>query len=401
MTDPDQTDPLPPRPSTPPLIEHEPRPLAADPVVVRRGGTPLLLTFILVAALGGGLYWVWTNPHDQAAAPQAVAVDPQPAIQAAVQAAKADIAAAIQSQIQALADRVAKLEAQPAVPAPAAPVPSPDQSGDLAKRLDDLSAHIDALATAQQAQQSAIQKAMEMAGQVSSRSNEPPPPPDHAALDAVTAQAQQQVADLGTKIEQNLAQQKSDEAQIESQQKVTIDTLETRLHELEQGAGKAEGTAQGAVRNADRAIKLEAALSALQSGEPLGDLPGAPPAVARYATAAPPTEAALRAEFPQVAAAARAASRPDLDQKTFMDRAMARVQQSVTIRRGDRVIVGDPAGGVLARAQEDVANGDLKGALSALASLNGPAAAAAADWVARVHALLDARAGLAAMAAHG
>jgi hypothetical protein len=70
------------------------------------------------------------------------------------------------------------------------------------------------------------------------------------------------------------------------------------------------------------------------------------------------------------------------------------------VRRGDQVIVGDPAAGVLSRAQDDVANGDLAGAVVALSALQGPAATAAHDWVGRAQSLLDARAALAAMAAH-
>jgi hypothetical protein len=87
--------------------------------------------------------------------------------------------------------------------------------------------------------------------------------------------------------------------------------------------------------------------------------------------------------------------------KGFFDRAVARLQQSVTVRQGDHVIVGDPAAGILARAQDDVTNGDLKAAVLALGGLKGAAAAAVSGWVAQVNALLEARAALASLAAHG
>jgi hypothetical protein len=105
--------------------------------------------------------------------------------------------------------------------------------------------------------------------------------------------------------------------------------------------------------------------------------------------------------FPAVAAAAAAASTPDVENKGFFDRALARLQQSVTVRQGDHVIVGDPASGILARAQDDVNNGDLKAAVQVLGGLKGAAAGKVADWVAQVNALLEARAALAALAAHG
>ena len=177
----------------------------------------------------------------------------------------------------------------------------------------------------------------------------------------------------------------------------TLAGLGERVAKLEQGAG----VATGAAKDATRAIQLEAAAAALQAGQPLGDLPGAPAALARYATTAPPTEAALRADFPRVADAARAVSRPDDARRSFIDRALARLQQSVVVRQGDHVVVGDPAAGVLARAQASVAAGDLKGAADTLAALTGQAADAVRPWVAQARGLIDARAALAAMAAHG
>jgi hypothetical protein len=398
-----------------PLIEHEPesRPPAPspdqvevrsepEPRVVRRGGTPVLLTLVLFAALAGGLYWVWTNPMPQlhpadADAGQIAALSGQ--VQA-VQQGQADLKQALQTQIQGLTARVEKLEQAPQ------PVPAPE-SDEQAKQIADLGAKVDALAAKEQSDaQAAQQKPPEAAPAPT------PSEPDHAALDALAAQvhndAQGQVAALSQHIEEALAQEKSAAEQAATQEKVALDqqeqsdqaarkTLAARIQKLEQGEGLVSGEAQKTAH----AIRVEQAAVALESGQPLGDIQGAAPALAAYATKPPPTEAGLRAAFPKVAEAAKAASRPEEAKTSFLDRALARLQQSVTVRRGDHVIVGDPAAGIVATAQEDLANGDLAGAVQALSALQGPAAAAVADWVAQAHGLLAARAALANLSAHG
>jgi hypothetical protein len=438
---------------TPPVIEHAPVPepppesspkssprSPITPKPRRRGGTPLPLTLLLTAALGGAIWWVWTNPLPQAAGRTQTTEAPG---DAASLARLTQQAQAHDQQLQALAARLDALEKRPApVPAPApapdtAP-PMPDQTAALSKRLDDIAAHVDALSAKQDAQAGDVQKALTTAEAASRTQAETPPAAPASPPPADTGPAPSVLvaalgADLGHKLEDGLAQQKTAADQAAARQKAaldaqkaTLDALDQRLARLEQGSqaqatagqddaaqaktqiaalesrvGKLEqgqGAVQGAAQDAGRAIRLEAAQTALAAGQKLGPLPGAPPALARFADTAPPTEAGLRAAFPAVAEAARAASQPDLRDRSFLDRALARMQQSVTVRRGDQVIVGDPASGVLAHARQALDDGDLKGAADALAALNGPAAAATHDWVAQVRALLDARAALAAMA---
>ena len=69
------------------------------------------------------------------------------------------------------------------------------------------------------------------------------------------------------------------------------------------------------------------------------------------------------------------------------------------MRDGDRVIVGDPAAGVIARARQALNAGDLQGAVTALDALTGDAAQEVAEWKGKAQSLLDARAALASMAA--
>ena len=408
-------------PAGPTVIEHVPDP-APVRVVQKRGGTPLGLTLLLTAALGGGLYYVWANP--KGVGPGS---DPGPAIAQA----RSQIESRVQplaDQMQSIAGRVDALEKRPAQPSPTPNAPAPDGStADLAKQVSDLSTKVDALAAKQDGQAAELAKASELAAQ---KPAEPgAPAPDMTAAQAPALAAQQQVADLGHRVDDAIAKQTQAEQAL-AQQRTAADALQQRLEKLEaaaqsgaqaaqQGAAddqkksaeqvaalnarvakleQGAGAVQGAAQNASRAVRVEEAEAALAAGQPLGDLPGAGPALVRYEKQAPPTDADLRARFPAIADSARAASQPDTAHRSFVDRMLARVQQSVTVRRGDHVIVGDPASGVLARAQDAVDRDDLKAAADAVNALTGPAADTVRPWVAQVRGLLEARAALAAMA---
>jgi hypothetical protein len=169
---------------------------------------------------------------------------------------------------------------------------------------------------------------------------------------------------------------------------------EARLAMLEKAAG---APAQLADR-ANRIARIQSALVALSAGHPLGELPGAPLALTRYANTAPPTEAALRLAFPAAAQAALAANHPAAG-KPFLERIWAETQDLVTIRQGEHVLVGDPAAAILAHAQTALDAGDLAGAAASVATLTGPAAQALAPWLDQVHGLLAARAALVDLAA--
>jgi hypothetical protein len=152
---------------------------------------------------------------------------------------------------------------------------------------------------------------------------------------------------------------------------------------------------------ADRAARigrLQAAFAALAAGQPLGDIPQAPAALARYASIAPPTEPALRLAFPAASRAALAAGQPASSSKPFLDRMWAEAQDLVTIRQGDRVLLGDPNAAVLAHARTALDAGDLAGAVAVVATLTGPAAQAMAPWLDQARGLLAARAALADLA---
>jgi uroporphyrinogen-III synthase len=174
--------------------------------------------------------------------------------------------------------------------------------------------------------------------------------------------------------------------------------LEAQMAALEKQVAALKQDATAAIGRATTAALLARAQAALDAGAPLGDLPGAPPALARFAKDAPPTEAALRLAFPAAAAAAEAASRPAAPDKGIGERMWLRVRSLLTIRHGSEVVVGPPAAETLGAAQTKLDAGDLAGAVAALKGLDAPAAQAMAGWTDEARALLDARTALAAMA---
>ena len=148
-----------------------------------------------------------------------------------------------------------------------------------------------------------------------------------------------------------------------------------------------------------RIARIQAASVALEAGHKLGELPDAPPALLRFANANPPTESSLRLAFPAAMQTALVASRPINPELPVLSRIWGRLQELITIRQGERVLVGDPAAGVLANAKQTLDAGDLAGAVVILDHLNPPAAKAMSDWTSSAQALLGARAALAEMSA--
>jgi hypothetical protein len=182
---------------------------------------------------------------------------------------------------------------------------------------------------------------------------------------------------------------------------VDLAPLEARIAALEKqpaaaaDLGPIEAKVAAAEEASRRALALQGAAAALDAGRPLGTIAGAPPALARFATTAPPTLASLRLEFDEAAAAARAASVP-AEPEGFAARVWQRVAGLVTVRRGPEVLVGSPAAYTLGVARQRLDIGDLPGTLAALDRLDPAAGAAMKPWRDKAQALLDARAALVA-----
>ena len=182
------------------------------------------------------------------------------------------------------------------------------------------------------------------------------------------------------------------------------DTLAARVDDLEHqisGLAAKESSAADTAEHAARLSRIEAAELALAAGRPLGPIQDAPAALAKFATAAPPTEASLRLAFPDAAKAAVSVSQPDTEGKPFLDRMIARLGGTnlVTVREGGHVVVGNAAADVLTHVLLEA--GDLAGAVRYVASLSGAPAERMAAWRADAEALLAARAALAGLARNG
>jgi hypothetical protein len=173
-----------------------------------------------------------------------------------------------------------------------------------------------------------------------------------------------------------------------------LDAVSARISTLESNAGGFDTV----TKRLNRIARLQEASFALDAGRPVGDVPGSPPALARYAHAAPPTEAQLRRRFPRDEQVALSVKQPDDSDSPFIDRVLDRAQSLVTIRRGSQIVVGNDAAIVLRRAETDLETGDLVGAVTEVKSLNGQPAQAMAAWLADAQALLAARSALVQMA---
>ena len=337
MSESDISAPMPPEP--PPAAHPEPLP-EAEPVATerpprrRRGGALRTLLATLLFLILFGAVAWLWDQQQQLTAMYAA----QPTV-------SPDQIAALQQRIDGLAQQVTELRRRP-LPKPAAAAPPPVDLGPLEARLAAL------------------------------EQRQTPPAPDLAPL------------------EQKLS---SVAAQTEAAKGAEADVT-SKLGALTQRLAAAEQQAQALAGKATAAQRIEQAQVALDAGEPLGNIPGAPAALARYAQQKPPTEAALRLSFPAAAAAAEHASAPSTVGKSLGERMWLRAKALVTVKQGDRVVVGAPAAEVLGAAQEKLDAGDLAGAIKALDGLDGPAAQAMAPWRQQAQALLDARGALTQMA---
>lgn len=143
---------------------------------------------------------------------------------------------------------------------------------------------------------------------------------------------------------------------------------------------------------------LESARMALDAGQPVGNIPNAPPALAMFATTPPPTEAALVLSFPAAAQAADTASVEKVQGVSYWSRVLARMENLVTITNGTHLIAGAPAAAIIEQARALLNAGDLDGAVATLNGLSPTTQAAMGDWLTQARELLAARAAIVSMA---
>lgn len=278
----------------------------------------------------------------------------------------------LEGRVAAAEARASQALARP-IPDPAALAPRAMVEG-LTNRADRLSERLDAVAARQQAADAeAIRRTGDLARTMDER------------FATAERAGSERVASATTDLEARL--------------RGTESQLASRLTTLEAGQARVAAVESRATRLA----AFDALRLRLDAGQPLGPslalLPEAPPALARFATTAPPTEASLRLSFDAAARAARAASEPVREGQGMLDSAVSRLSGLVTVRRGDQVVWGDAAAAELEGAHRALEAGDIDAALARIDRLPPAARAAMADWVAQAQALGAARAALATLAA--
>lgn len=369
-----------------------------EPAPRRRRGSALPAICLLgVLALAGALAWLWTHPQT----PPELAAQPSQMEQLRQQVGQLEgqlgTAQDVAKRQQALEQRVAGLENRPTPQAPdLKPLQAQVAALSAAVANRPTPAPTDAATKSELAQLSArVDNLAKLSDQMGGLAKLP------GRMDALEKSEQSDVAGLSHRldgIDSHLAQIESHLAQLETH----LGQVQSNLTQTEGQAAQAQqatAALSDMQKRATRAARLQAASAALDAGEKLGDIPGAPPALSRFANEAPPTMAQLRLSYPEAAKQAKAASQPDVAGGRLLDRMWARAQAALTVRQGDKVIVGDPASGVLAHAQEQLDAGDLAGAVASLSVLQGPAAQAMSGWLGQARSLLEARAALADMAA--
>lgn len=214
------------------------------------------------------------------------------------------------------------------------------------------------------------------------------------ALGQRAAQTEQAVNQRVAALEQSAAQRAAQAEQV----------LNQRLAAIEQSTAERVAPIQDALRRlgaaearTERLSTIDALRTQLDAGQPLGAalqrLGGAPPeALARYTSAAPPTEASLRLGFEEAVRQARAAT-------STQESLTTRLNSLLTVRRGDEVIWGDSSEVQIERARRALEAGDVEGALAALGRLPETNRAALRGWIADAEALVAARAALRSLAA--
>lgn len=176
-----------------------------------------------------------------------------------------------------------------------------------------------------------------------------------------------------------------------------VDRLETRETAAPLARSRQLSYALG-LRELDRALQGSAPFSAELSA--LEELTGDDPAFAilrAHAADGIPSEATLRLQFLAAARAILNADKAGTD-ASWLNRLWVSLRSLFMLRpTGD--VPGDDTAAIVARAEARLAAGDLYAAVQQLAALQGPAAAAAQDWLAPANARLAAQQAMAGLTA--
>lgn len=307
----------------------------------------------------------------------------------------ADRLDALERQAAALRQELEAVQQRP-TPETTTAMEIPDEIAALPERLSELQRRVEEVAGAAAAQQA-------------------PAPEVTQALDGLRAQVEA-LATTASGFEAWIATMESRITAAES--------LEPRVAALEEAGVSAEHRATGNAALAMAVNQLQAALAtarpfqaelaalaelARQDSAVAPELEQAQAALAPHAETGVPTVAELRIAFPPVARAVVAASRaeqaadavsPGDDGEAapgWLDQAILKLSQLVSVRPVGEDVAGEDAAARTARAEAMLGRGDLAGAVAELDGLSGKPAEAAAGWLADAKARLAAEAALATL----
>jgi hypothetical protein len=365
---------------------------AVHPEPVRGPRTwPRIVGVLLLFVIFGGV-WAWQNPASLQSSwrwlfPGSTGRDSTATEIGMLDARVARLEQALPSGLAALSQRLDTLKAPQSGSGQTASSASVDLQP-LLGRLDAIEARVAAIAARPAATPPAATAASQNAGGPDAQSLS-------SRLEALERQQVQKTADAA-RFEALQAQVNALLAHNPADLSGQLEAVEHRVKELAADQTKLAGTSD----RVSRLAQVNAAEIALAAGRPLGSIPDAPPALTRFATTAPPTEAGLRLAFAAASQQALQVSLPDTEGKPFFDRILARLQdfRLITVREGDRVVIGNSTASTLAHARVLLAVGDLGGAIKTVTTLSGPPAAKMAPWLADAAALQAAREALASLA---
>jgi hypothetical protein len=373
---------------------------AAHPTPVRGPRMwPRIVGVLLLFVIVGGV-WIWQNPgfvqsHVRWLLPGATVRDGAATESNTLDARVTRLEQGLPSGLATLTQRLNALEARLPGPGQTTVSPASPDLRPLQARLDAVEVKVAAIMARPTGTPPGPATSPATADQIA---GEPDVRSLAARLDALERQQAQQTPDA--------ARVETLQAQINALSAHNSADLSGRLDAVEHGLGEIAASQTKLAGTSDRVTRLaqvNAVEVALAAGRPLGSMTDAPPALTRFATTAPPTEAGLRLAFAAAAQQALQVSLPDTDGKPFFDRILARLQdfRLITVREGDRVVIGNSTAAILTHARVLLDVGDLVGATKAVATLTGPPAAKMAQWLADATALQAAREALASLAENG
>ncbi|MEZ5920633.1 MAG: mitofilin family membrane protein [Parvularculaceae bacterium] len=177
------------------------------------------------------------------------------------------------------------------------------------------------------------------------------------------------------------------------EQSVEIDRLKTelaRLRDVERVNQPATRIARLGLSYSALALKARSGASFQAEYDRFASLAGSSPAVVAlgaHALEGAPTEATLKAAFPEMRDAALAASRKEAAISPIA-KLGANIAGFIHLRRS-APHAGDDAGSKFSRSESLLEAGDLSGAATELEGLDGAAATAASDWIKKAQARSD------------